>query len=144
MRDDTKEEEWKITLSLFNNLENGGIVRMNLNVWKRSCFQEKRPTILLNCPESTFSATSGMWTKQSFTRARDCLQLLWHFFFSLCSQIPVKSPPTKDCGNWVFGKTPGEGSPGSNHKRLVSKQFNFPFVMWVSRVTGRLGFFFSF
>ena len=95
MRDDTKEEEWKITLSLFNNLENGGIVRMNLNVWKRSCFQEKRPTILLNCPESTFSATSGMWTKQSFTRARDCLQLLWHFFLAFALRFQWSHLPQK-------------------------------------------------
>lgn len=132
--------------SLFNNLENGGIVRMNLNVWKRSCFQGKRPTILFNCPENTFPATSGMWTKQSFTRARVCLQLLWHFFFFLAfalgfqwSHLPQKIVET------VFGKTPGEGSPGSNHKRLVSKQFNFPFVMCVTGVTGRLGVvFFSF
>lgn len=50
-----KKEEWKVTLSLFNNLENGGIKRENLNAWKKSCFQETRPTILLNYPEKNIS-----------------------------------------------------------------------------------------
>lgn len=114
-------------------------------IWKKSCFQEKRPTILLNYPERIFPATSGMWTKQSFTRARICLQLLWlffFFFFAFALKFQWGHLPQKIvCGRRVFGKTPSEGSPDSNHKRHVSKQFNFLFVMWVTRVTGRLGCF---
>lgn len=55
-----KKEESEITPGFFKSLENGGPVGRNLNVWKKSCFQEKRPRILLNYPASIFPATSGM------------------------------------------------------------------------------------
>lgn len=68
------------------------------------------------------------------------LQLLWHFLFlPFALRFQWGHLPQKIvCGSWVFGKTPCEGSPDLNHKRHVSKQFNFLFVMWVTRVTGML------
>lgn len=138
-----KKEESEITPGFFKSLENGGPGRQELECLEEELFSREETQYSIKLSSKYISSYFRNVNQPILHQTRGLFAIIMAFFLAFALRFQWGHLPQKIvCGSWVFGKTPSEGSPDSNHKRHVSKQLNFLFVMWVTGVKGRLGFIF--